>query len=125
MDNILLGAIVFMGLLALLSASFFGSQYALVSTYNDTSFSNATSPNITVIGGASGVGFNPLPVCKFSGNVVTDFISLGVCIADGLGWFIGFLTTTSDIPYLQALFIGIGAVVLYRILRILKPTGGS
>lgn len=125
MDNEIISAVIFMGILGLVSLAFFGSQYSLVSTYNQSSFSNFSSPNVTLVGGASGSGFPPFPICRFTGDIFQDVPAGAVCVANGLGWFLGFLTASSDVPYLQVIFVGIGALILLLVVRMIKPFGSA
>lgn len=123
MDKILFSAVMFMGFLALLSASFFGSSYTLVSSGSQPL--GTGGENITIVSSGGSGAFSAFPVCEFTGDWLGDVLATAGCMASGLGWLFGLLAFNSDIPYISVIFWGVGAVILYRIIRILKPTGGS
>ena len=124
MDNILLAAVMMMGFLFLFSASFFGSQYNLIYSQNTTAllFNNT---NVSVVGGQGGNQVPQFPVCDLGNDIVSNIFGVGTCIANGVGWLFAMLSFRSDYQFLTIIFVAIGSVILYRIIRILKPTGGS
>ena len=125
MDSILLSGILFVGFLALFSSSLLGPSYTIVSIDNQTVFSNITNSNVTVGSGSSITGFKPFPTCNFTSDFWSNIGAAATCGGNMIGWLFGFMFTSSDIQWIAIITVAIGAVILYRIIGLLKPFGGS
>jgi hypothetical protein len=120
MNNTLLGLIVFLGMFSLLTVAFFGSQYQIATSNVNQSFfvGNATYVNTTLGVTAQ---FTP-PTCQFNSGALVIFDIPGAigCVMANIGWFYSLVFLRSDIPYLNIILIGIGAVIVAWIVRILR-----
>lgn len=120
MDNTLLSIIIFAGFLILFGAAILSSQINMINkNVNITTESNGTAYNLSVIGGPSTQLLLTRPSCTL---VSWDIFGCG---ASWLGWIFQFIFLNSDIAWLSIPLTAVGAVIIYRILRLLNPLPGG
>ncbi len=111
---LLFGIIVFVGFMGILGASFFTESQKI------GGFTNQSNVNLTIISTGESI-VNP-NLCDYTGEIpiIGGLIWGADCIADYVGFIFGFIALQSDSPWLQAIFVGAIAVVIYLAIRILR-----
>lgn len=111
----LFSIVVFVLFLGLLGASVFNYSFTITST-------NSTQGNVSIVTAGGFQNIN-VPTCSGGAWDSIPVISLGSCIAAHVGFYFTLITLETNILWLAPVFLGVGIVIGYIAVRVIRAGG--